>query len=227
MKKTTKIYNQINYVFSVPDDYDSNKKYPVLILLHGAGSRGDNAESLFTNPFYNETEKLSEFEFITAAPQCPYDKTWFDIFEQLTDFAEFLYNSDFTDRRHFYCMGASMGGYGTWLLAMNRPELFAAIVPICGGGMYWNAGRLQDVCVWAFHGGLDDVVFPEESKKMVDAVNKFGGNAKLTIYPQNSHNAWSDTYSNYEVFKWLLSCEKKTNNSDTADNIYTDSDIYG
>lgn len=227
MKKSIRKYNEINYVFSTPDNYIEGKKYPVLLLLHGAGSRGDNAQTLFTNPFYQEAEKFPEFEFITAVPQCPFEKTWFDIFEQLIDFTKFLYSSDFTDRHHFYCMGPSMGGYGTWQLAMSCPELFAAIVPICGGGMYWNAGRLQDVPVWAFHGGLDEVVFPEESKKMVDAVNKFGGNAKLTIYPKNDHNAWSDTYSNYEVIKWLLSCEKKSDTVKTAENIYNDSDIYG
>ena len=64
-----------------------------------------------------------------------------------------------------------MGGYGTWQLAISMPEAFAAIVPICGGGMYWDAGRLKKVPVWAFHGDSDPTVFPEESVKMVNAVN--------------------------------------------------------
>ena len=71
--------------------------------------------------------------------------------------------------------------------------------------MYWNAGKLKNVPVWAFHGALDQTVLPEESEKMVNAVNKRGGSAKLTIYPENGHNAWSDTYSNLEVFEWMLS----------------------
>ena len=106
-------------------------------------------------------------------------------------------------------MGASMGGYAVWQLAMSMPEHFAAIVPICGGGMYWNAGRLANLPIWAFHGGKDKYVLPEESQKMVDAVNENGGRAKLTVYPENAHDAWSDTYKNKQVFLWLL---ENTNN---------------
>ena len=97
-----------------------------------------------------------------------------------------------------------MGGYATWQLAMSVPELFAAIVPICGGGMYWNAGRLANVPVWAFHGARDKSVFMEESVKMVNAVNKRGGNARLTIYPENGHNCWTDTYGNPALYEWFL-----------------------
>ena len=70
--------------------------------------------------------------------------------------------------------------------------------------MYWNAGRLKNVPVWAFHGKLDPTVLVEESEKMVNAVNKRGGCAKLTIYPENKHDAWNDTYSNPAVYEWLL-----------------------
>ena len=66
--------------------------------------------------------------------------------------------------------------------AMSMPEYFAAIIPICGGGMCWNCIRLKDVPIWAFHGALDDTVLPEESMHMVAAVNRNGGNAKITVY---------------------------------------------
>ena len=102
-----------------------------------------------------------------------------------------------------------MGGYATWQLAMSMPEAFAAIVPICGGGMYWNAERICNVPVWAFHGGKDTTVFLEESVKMIEAVKRCGGEAKLTVYPENAHDAWSDTYRNPEVFAWLLEHTKK------------------
>ena len=113
------------------------------------------------------------------------------------------------DADRIYVMGASMGGYATWQLAMSMPEYFAAIVPICGGGMYWNAARLADVPTWAFHGAKDATVLPEESVKMVEAVKKHGGSAKLTLYPENNHDAWSDTYSNPAVFAWLLQQRRK------------------
>ena len=101
-----------------------------------------------------------------------------------------------------------MGGYATWQMAMSRPELFAAIVPICGGGMYWNAGRLKDVAVRAFHGKQDYVVLVGESEKMVEAVKRAGGDAQLTVYPENGHDAWTDTYQNPAVFAWLLEQKK-------------------
>ena len=122
-------------------------------------------------------------------------------------------------------MGASMGGFGSWQLAMSLPELFAAVVPICGGGLKWSASRLVNVPIWAFHGGKDTLVEPEESIKMVDAVNKCGGNAKLTLYPENGHDAWTATWRNYEVFEWLLS--NINNNAPCIEEMYNNSDIYG
>ena len=97
-----------------------------------------------------------------------------------------------------------MGGYTTWQLAMSRPEWFAAIIPICGGGMYWNAARLIHMGVWAFHGDIDGAVFTEESKKMTDAVNANGGNARLTVYENTGHDAWTRTFENKDVWAWLL-----------------------
>ena len=101
-----------------------------------------------------------------------------------------------------------MGGYAVWQLAMSMPAYFAAIVPICGGGMYWNAARLKNVPIWAFHGALDNVVHPRESINMVEAVNACGGNAKLTIVEDVAHMVWCDVYENREVFNWLLGHRK-------------------
>ena len=102
-----------------------------------------------------------------------------------------------------------MGGYGAWQLGMSCPELFAAMIPICGGGMYWNTPRLKDVPVWAFHGDSDPVVLPRESEQLVFRVNQCLGKAKLTIYENTEHDAWTPTFNNPEVFKWLLSNKKE------------------
>ena len=118
-----------------------------------------------------------------------------------------------------------MGGYAAWQLAMSMPEYFAAIVPICGGGMYWNADRLVNVPIWAFHGEKDSAVLVEESVKMVNAFNQAGGNARLTVYPNTGHDAWSDTYCNPEVFEWLLAHKNK--NMTCINEKYTDSNLYG
>lgn len=197
----------VRYIIDHPQDFKQGEKYPLLILLHGAGGRGDDIEVLKNNPFYRFA-RLQELPFVTVAPLCE-ENTWFDMWERLTAFIKQMAGSEFIDKMRVYLMGASMGGYATWQMAMSIPECFAAIVPICGGGMYWNASRLKNVPVWAFHGAKDTTVLLEESEKMVNAVNRKGGDARLTVYPENGHDAWSDTYSDTKVFRWLLEQKNK------------------
>ena len=102
-----------------------------------------------------------------------------------------------------------MGGYAAWQLAMSLPDLFAAVTPVCGGGMYWNAQRLKNIPIWAFHGKIDTTVLVAESIHMVEAVNANGGHAKLTIYPDAGHNAWDPTFSDPAYWSWILQQRKE------------------
>lgn len=224
MNYEIKNIENLKYVIKYPNNFDENRSYPVIFIMHGAGGRGNDINVLLENPYFLQTSKHESFPFITVAPLCS-ENTWFDLWNQLKALVKLTYSLPYTDKKRIYAMGASMGGYGTWQLAMSMPEYFAAIVPICGGGMYWNAGRLVNVPVWAFHGGKDSVVLPRESEKMVEAVNANGGNAKLTIFAENGHNAWDDTYSNYNVFEWLLSNEN--NNTNEIVDEYNSVTIYG
>lgn len=219
-----KLQTEVQFAYQYPHGFMPEKKYPVILFLHGAGSRGEDSQKLYSNPYFSCIEKHEDFPFISVAPLCS-ENTWFDMFERLKAFVLQLVQLPFVDAGRVYLMGASMGGYATWQLAMSLPEIFAAIVPICGGGMYWNAGRLINVPVWAFHGKKDATVLVQESINMVDAVNRCGGNAKLTIYPENGHNAWSDTYENPEVFEWLL--QQKNQNEKTYIDGYNAAAIYG
>ncbi len=107
-----------------------------------------------------------------------------------------------------YLTGLSMGGYGSWNLGAAYPDLFAAVAPICGGGVASEVAGLKGVPVWAFHGELDDVVWPHRSSDMVSALQKAGGDAKLTMYPDLQHDSWTATYSNTELYDWFLAHEK-------------------
>ena len=215
----------LQYILRYPKDFSPDKRYPVILYLHGSGSRGKGPKEFMKTDAFTLTAKHDNFPFLYVAPMCPPDTTWFDDIPTLKALTEQIRRLPYADADRFYGMGASMGAYGIWQLAMHIPETFAAILPICGGGMYWNAKRLVNVPVWAFHGGKDKTVLTEESQKMVDAVNKHGGSAKLTIYPNNTHNAWTDTYSDPEVFAWLLQHTNK-NDRDTAD-VYTDAVKFG
>lgn len=224
VKKEIKNLENLKYVVAYPDDFDETTKYPVILFLHGAGSRGDDIEVVYNGLLFEAAEKYDKFPFVIVEPQC-YEDTWFDMFKELKSFAIEVSKWKYVDSSRIYLMGASMGGYGTWQLAMSLPDLFAAIIPICGGGMAWNCERLKNTPVWAFHGGKDPVVDVSESIRMVEAVNKFGGNARLTIYPDNDHDAWTDTYNSYDVFEWLLS-NMNTKLTDLTRE-YDDSKLYG
>ena len=225
MKYEVLKFEGMEYVIRFPQNYIPGEKRPVILFLHGAGSRTADINVLIGNPFHTITDRHEDFPFITVAPHCVGDNTWFDLFETLKRFVHSIAVSEFTDSERVYCMGTSMGGYGTWQLAMSMPEYFAAIVPICGGGMYWNSHRLANVPVWAFHGKKDTVVCPEESEKLIERINLCGGSAKLTLYPERDHDAWTDTYSNPKVFAWLL--EHKNENVKELVNEYNNPEIYG
>lgn len=212
----------IQYIKKLPENYSPNAQYPVLIFLHGAGSRGDDLENLITNPFfsYNKSDILNG---IIYAPLCTED-TWFDMMERIHRFIDKVINRDDTDKNRVCLMGASMGGYAVWQLAMSCPDKFAAIVPICGGGMYWNAGRLKNMSIWAFHGREDNVVLCQESEKMVENVNRAGGNALLTIYNHTGHDCWNYVYDSEELFEWLSKCK---NTIHSHENKYGSSELFG
>ncbi len=196
-------YQLLDYVCRMPKHFEEGRKYPLVIYLHGAGGRGRDTQLVYTHPFFSDTQTFLE-DAVCVAPQC-YSDTWFNIFEQLQRFIEYVSGLNYVDSTRVYLVGASMGGYATWQMGMSRPELFAAIVPICGGGMGWNCARLVHMGVWAFHGEKDPVVPCEASRQMVDCVNTNGGNAKLTVYEGVEHNAWSPTFAMEELWTWLLS----------------------
>ncbi|MBQ9759982.1 MAG: dienelactone hydrolase family protein [Clostridia bacterium] len=203
MKTEVLRYKELDYSIRYPEGFSETEKYPLVIYLHGAGGRGRDINVIKNHSFFADSEQYCK-DAVTVVPQC-YANTWFDIFEQLKDYVVAMSRMACVDTDRVYVIGASMGGYTTWQIGMSLPEIVAAIVPICGGGMYWNAERLKHTGVWAFHGSADKTVSCEESEKMVAAVNKRGGNAKLTVYEGVPHNSWTPTFQSKEMWAWLFS----------------------
>lgn len=191
----------LNYLEYIPET--DGKAMPLLVYIHGAGSRGNELSQMADVGPIKELKNGRSVDAVVVAPQC-HAETWFDLFSVLAEFIEAFKNREDVDKSRVYITGVSMGAYATWQMCISHPDWFAAAVPVCGGGMYWNAVRLKDLPVWAFHGALDDVVFPEESIKMVTAINRNGGNAKLTVFPHDDHNSWDDAFSSDELWKWLF-----------------------
>lgn len=102
-----------------------------------------------------------------------------------------------------------MGGIGTWDLISRFPDLFAAAVPVCGGGDTSTAGTIQHIPVWAFHGALDDVIHPQLSRSMVSALQKIGASPRYTEYPDLGHGIWDRVYTDPKMFRWLFDQQLK------------------
>lgn len=226
MKYEYKDFNSVKYLIRYPESFEEGKKYPVLFFFHGAGTRGCDLDLLKNNAFFTATDKYGDFPFVTVAPQC-HEDTWFDMFTDLKRFVLKALDFGFVDLSRVYGMGASMGGYALWQLGMSLPDVFAAIIPICGGGMYWNARRLSKTKIWAFHGADDTTVLPGESEEMVARVNGTGGDAKLTLYKNVGHDSWAVVYSDYSVFKWLLRQRKGEASSAFGDGGFNDQSLFG
>ena len=178
---------------------------PIVFQLHGAGERGEgkNDLSLVDVHGFSKLTSQKDYPCIFIMPQCPLNSFWAAHVESLLEFIDNV-TSDFNaDRNRIYLTGLSMGGFGTWFTAMARPDIFAAIAPVCGGGMSWNAAVLN-MPVWAFHGSDDTVVTPRHSDEMVDALTAVGADVKYTRADGVGHNVWNLAY-NDELLQWLLS----------------------
>lgn len=197
----------MDYLLALPKDYDQKPAWPLVLFLHGAGERGDNLALIKKHGPPKLLEAGQQFPFILVAPQCPKDH-WWDPFE-LKVLLDDIVQTYKVDPDRIYLTGLSMGGFGTWSLAASIPDRFAALVPICGGSDPIVAKRIAHIPVWAFHGAKDPVVPVERSQQMAEAMEKKGGTAKLTIYPEAGHDSWTEAYANPQLYEWLLQ-QKRT-----------------
>jgi predicted peptidase len=101
-----------------------------------------------------------------------------------------------------------MGGFGTWSLAAAQPDMWAAIVPICGGGSPADAEKIKNIPCWCFHGDADTSVPVQRSRDMIEALKKAGAEPKYTEYPKVGHNSWDKAYGTEELYHWLLEHKK-------------------
>ncbi len=199
-------YYNFNYAKYLPKDYDESKKYPLVFFLHGAGERGDDLDIANRHGYMKHVrEKGAEYPFIFISPQCPFDKFWGCYTESLLAFLDYICETLPVDTDRIYLTGLSMGGTGTWMLAMAAPERFAAIAPICGSGICWYGDVLINTPIMIYHGDCDDIVPLQCSVEMLRAVNKGGGNAQIKILYGGRHDAWDVAYEGDELYKWFLS----------------------
>jgi len=193
-----------SYLEYLPENYASGENFPLVIFLHGAGERGEDVEKAAVHGWMKNVREGENFPFVMIAPQCPQGKYWGCYIESLNAFLTYALEKYQVDPSRVILTGLSMGGTGTWLWSLANPERFAAVVPICGTGVYWNGEPLAKKPLWVFHGEADTVVPVTESINMVHGVRKYGGTPKLTIYPGVGHDSWVRAYADPELIPWML-----------------------
>lgn len=202
---------QLRYLLYLPQDYqaDPGQHWPLILFLHGAGERGDDLNRVKQHGLPHIAEHRSDLPYIIIAPQCPLDSEWSMETDGLHALLEEITTSYAVDQSRIYLTGLSMGGRGSWLLATLYPNLFAALVPVCGRRpdllrLTDNITRLKHLPVWVFHGAQDEIVPLAESEVMVEALKAAGGDVRLTIYPDAGHDSWTQAYADPDLYTWLL-----------------------
>jgi predicted peptidase len=205
------------YRLFVPEDYTAQRKYPLVLFLHGGGGRGsDNLKQIEGGNGYLvdllvSPEAQAKHACIVVAPQSSrlgwvgYDSVTptdqLAIVVQLLRQLERTYRID-ADQR--YVLGQSMGGFGTFAIMFMKPDLFAAGISICGGGAEPKAAGIAHVPIWAFHGDQDEAVPVERSRNMVAALEKAGGKPRYTEYKGEGHLIWSKVVSEPGLLDWMF-----------------------
>jgi len=182
---------------------DGHTRYPLVLFLHGSGEAGDDIEQVKVSGPPKLAAAGRAYPFILASPQARNRVERFDplVLDALLD--ELLERLPI-DQDRIYLTGLSMGGMWSYGWASLRPERFAAIAPVSGDWEAADACRFKHIPVWAFHGAEDDVVPLAGDQAMVEAINACGGNARITVYPEVGHDAWTAAYNDPQLFEWLL-----------------------
>ena len=213
----------LNYRQLYPD-YDTLRKYPLVIFLHGSGERGNDNEAQLKWGVMNfaTDQNMIKYPAIVIAPQCPAKMSWANFsnkknsrekllqpapskaMELLMGLVHEIIKKLPVDTNRIYITGLSMGGHGTYDAIERYPNLFAAAVPVCGAGDVSKAPLIAHIPIWIFAGAEDAAVNPLNSLDMVEALSKAGAHPGFTQYPEVGHFSWLGAYSDPLMMEWLF-----------------------
>lgn len=206
LKKEVKKEQRISYILDYPEN--AKGKVPLMVFLHGSGERGNDLELVKAHSPFTYKNLFPEPVAILA-PQCP-KEVWWDT-EAVYYLIKEIQEKYQIDDSRIMLTGLSMGGWGTLKLAMEHPELFSAVVPVCAPIdrlMKVRVSQYKDLPMKIYHGGNDDVVSPMNSIEIYQEIKKVNKNVELTIFPDDNHNSWDSTYSNPKLYEWMLTQKK-------------------
>jgi predicted peptidase len=207
-QNNTKPKIKCDYLLYLPVDYlNQNDSFPLIIYLHGGSQRGKDLNKLKGYGLPYLIDKGHHYNFIIASPQCPENTYWSKI--NWFDSLYFDLSSKYRiAKKRIYVTGISMGGFGTWQAAMDYPDSFAAIIPLCGGcNDSIDICRINKIPVWTFHGTADTIISINETERLVSRLQKCNRNIKFTRLENFGHGI-QDIYENQEIYDWLETMKK-------------------
>jgi predicted peptidase len=215
------------YSVYVPRVFEASKSWPVILFLHGSGERGsDGLKSTQIGVAAAIRAHPDRVPAIAVFPQAPPDSRWLgDPADAAMAALEQSICEFHGDRSRVYLTGLSMGGYGTWHLALAHPDTFAALVVVCGGLLphdsttavqqspltmnhgdpyTFTAHALRHLPIRMFHGDADPVIPVSESRQMAEALKNEGADATFVEFAGAGHNSWERAYADAELWQWLF-----------------------
>jgi predicted peptidase len=194
----------VGYLLYLPENYALGTSLPVMLFLHG---RGESDGPLSVVAKWGPPLSIArgdKLPYILISPQCPKEDNWSSPTQQtrIAELLEAVINKFGGNKDRVYLTGLSMGGSGSWRMAADQPERFAAVAPICGRGQIADAGKLKSLPIWVFCGDQDGVF--KDNEQLVKSILEAGSQSiRFTSLENVGHNSWSAAYASPDLYQWL------------------------
>ncbi len=205
------------YALYLPANFDGSRRYPLVVSLHGAGSNHrlnlrrvfgrNNAEGENDVEASRYFPEWDDVEYIVAAPYARGTMGYQGVAEQdVLDVLADVKRRFPIDENRVYLTGLSMGGGGTLWIGLTRPDIWAAIAPVCPApprGMEALIPNALNLPIRIFQGAVDPVVRPESVRTWVERFAVVGTPVEYTEYPGVDHFSWVPAYEGGQIFEWF------------------------
>ena len=202
---------RLRYDIMKPKDYEPQKKYPLVLCLHGSGG-STQAARVLAKPALR-----TKYPCFVIAPEALIGEAWGErpfgattnVQPLVLEIIAAMQDEFSIDARRLYVTGQSAGGFGTYAFIIRNPDMFAAAAPVCGAVDPAKADRIAGIPIWIFHGDQDQLVSVRNSRDMYHALKKAGGEPKYTEYKGVKHNSWDKAYATEKFWEWLFAQKRK------------------
>ncbi|HYI94584.1 MAG TPA: dienelactone hydrolase family protein [Bryobacteraceae bacterium] len=205
------------YGLYLPKNYDPQRPYPLVISLHGAysnhrlnlrrvfgkGNRASESDAEATRYW----PALRDVEYIVASPLARGTMGYKgvaekDVYDVLADVKKRFS----IDEDRVYLTGLSMGGGGSLWLGLTRPDIWAAIAPVCPAATADTNELARNglhMPFKIFQGESDPVVPATETRRWHKRLLEAGVKSTYVEYPGIRHNSWDVAYKDGAIFDWF------------------------